>query len=309
MRGLLLAVLALAALSPSACGAGEPGAAGVSTSRSDEQPPEAGPAPEPSQLYEADVMVFEADEGPMLCLGAVRLMLPPQCGDLPITDWDWDAVEGEESDAGATWGTYHVVGRLEGDAFTVTEVGPSDRSQDDFGTNPDFEPPCPAPDGGWVDVDPSKASERDFDRGASRAHALLDFVALWVAFVGDPTPEELEQLDVEGKPYPQRIMNVVVTGDPAVAEAAIRSAWGGPLCVVQRQGRTEKELRAIRRDAERWLQEELGLRMLWSQEGPLGQGAAEVGVIVDLGGAGQVALDERYGSGMVRLFPALRLVE
>jgi hypothetical protein len=48
--------------------------------------------------------------------------------------------------------------------------------------------------------------------------------------------------------------------------------------------------------------------MTWSQEGPLGVGAAEVGVWVDPNGAGQAALDERYGPGMVRLFPALRPV-
>ena len=119
----------------------------------------------------------------------------------------------------------------------------------------------------------------------------------------------MEQFDAEGKPYPQRIMNVVVAGEAAEAEAAIREAWGGPLCVVQRDGHTEKELKAIRAEAERWLQDELGLRMMWSQEGPLGMGAAEIGVWIDPGGAGQAALDERYGPGMVRLFPALRPVE
>ena len=45
--------------------------------------------------------------------------------------------------------------------------------------------------------------------------------------------------------------------------------------------------------------------MTWSQGGDVGL-AAEVGVVVDPGGAGQAALDERYGSGMVTLYPALR---
>jgi hypothetical protein len=48
--------------------------------------------------------------------------------------------------------------------------------------------------------------------------------------------------------------------------------------------------------------------MLWSSEGGVGL-AAEVGVVVDPTGAGQAALDERYGPGMVRLFPALRPVQ
>lgn len=309
MRAVLLTTALLPALFLSGCGAGEPGAVGVSTGVADELPPATVPAPDPTQLYEADGMVLEAEDSPMLCLGGVLLMYPPQCGDLPIANWDWDAVEGEESGSGATWGNFHVVGTFDGETFTVTEVGPSDPGEGDFGTNPDFTPPCPEPDGGWEDVDPGMASERDFDKGAARAHALPDYVALWVAFVGDPTPEEMERLDAEGKPYPQRIMNVVVTGDAAAAEAAVREAWGGPLCVVQQDGYTERELMAIRREAERWLEAELGLRMIWSQEGPLGQSAAEVGVIVDPGGAGQAALDERYGPGMVRLSAALRPVQ
>jgi len=105
-----------------------------------------------------------------------------------------------------------------------------------------------------------------------------------------------------------QIMNVVVTEDAVGAETAIREAWGGPLCVTQQEGHTEKELVAIREEAERFIQEELGLRFTWSSDGDLGR-AAEVGVVVDPGGAGQAALDERYGPGLVRLFPALRPVE
>ena len=44
--------------------------------------------------------------------------------------------------------------------------------------------------------------------------------------------------------------------------------------------------------------------MTWSQGGDVGM-AAEVGVVVDPGGAGQAALDERFGAGMVTLYPAL----
>jgi hypothetical protein len=108
---------------------------------------------------------------------------------------------------------------------------------------------------------------------------------------------------VEGKPVLQ-IMNVVVTEDVAGAEAAIREAWGGPLCVTQREGHTATELAEIRRDAERFIQDELGLRFTWSSDGDVGL-AAEVGVVVDPGRAGQAALDERYGPGMVKLLPAL----
>ena len=105
---------------------------------------------------------------------------------------------------------------------------------------------------------------------------------------------------------PQTIMNVVVNADAAGAEAAVREAWGGPLCVVEREVRPDRELRAIRAEAERYL-DELGIRWTWSQDGDVGL-AAEVGVIADPDGAAQAALDARYGRGMVRLFPALRPV-
>jgi hypothetical protein len=313
MRTLALSVMAVPLLLLAACGAGEPGAVGARTAETDE-PPRQGtvPPPDADQLYEADTIVLEKSEpprahGPELCFGGIALSLPPQCGGTPIANWDWGAVEGEESASGTTWGNYHVVGTYDDGVFTITEVGPYDTDGESFGTNPDFTPPCPEPQGGWVDVDPGRSSERDFERGAGLAKGLSDFVALWVEQVGNPTPKEIEQLPAENERYLPKIMNVVVTGDAAAAEAAIREAWGGPLCVVQRGRHTEKELQAIRNEAERWL-EELGLQMTWSQEGPLGQGAAEIGVVIDPGGAGQAALDERYGPGMVRLFPALRPV-
>jgi hypothetical protein len=310
---ILLAALVLASALAAGCGAGEPRSAAVSTGAADE-PASTPPAPNPEQLYEADATVLEQgggtespSHGPELCLGGVLTSLPPQCGGVPIANWDWAVVEGEESASGTTWGAYHVVGTYSDGVLTVTKVGPYDSDGEAFGTNPDFTPPCPKPDGGWVDVDPSKSSERDFERGAALARGLPDFVTLWVEHVGNPTPEEIEQLPAENERYLPKIMNVVVTGDAAAAEAAIREVWGGPLCVVQREGHTEKELQAIRHEAERWL-EELGLQMTWSSEGPLGQSAAEIGVVIDPGGAGQAALDERYGPGMVRLFPALRPV-
>ncbi len=290
MKRLALGALTLAVCA--SCGAaGEPDAVGVSTSTTDEP----ASTPEPAQLYEADAMVFEGEDGPMLCLGAVRLMLPPYCGDMPITNWDWDAADGEESLSGVTWGNFHVVGRLEGEAFTVTEIRPYDPGGQDFGTNPDFKAPCPEPEGGWVVPDPEHNTQEEARRAHAYARAQPDYVISW----NDHLDDELQE-------FSPVVLVAVFTGDAERHEAEIRKVWDGPLCVVQQEGHTEKELVAIRRDAERWLQDELGLRMLWSQEGPLGQGAAEVGVIVDPGGAGQAALDERYGPGMVRLFSALR---
>ena len=69
----------------------------------------------------------------------------------------------------------------------------------------------------------------------------------------------------------------------------------------------QTELVAIREEAERFI-EELGLERMWSSEGLVGK-AAEVGVVIDPAGAGQAALDERFGAGMVKLYPALAPVE
>jgi hypothetical protein len=295
VRFLLVAGL-LPVLVAAACGSGEPRADGT------DRPSVTVPQLDPAQLLEGSGTVLEDANGPQLCLGAVAESYPPQCSGIPLVAWDWRAVEGEDSASGTTWGEFHVVGTYDGQVFTVTNAGPVDRSTVDVGDR-DFTTPCPEPEGGWVADDPGRAGDEAFGAGAALAQALPGYVALWVDYVGDHTPEELEQLAVEGKPVLQ-IMNVVVTEDVAGAEAAIREAWGGPLCVTQREGHTARELAEIRRGAERFIQDELGLRFTWSSEGAVGF-AAEVGVVVDPGGAGQAALDERYGPGMVKLFPAL----
>ena len=294
----------------SACGAGEPGAVGGSTGATDVAPPPTVPAPDPERLYEADGIVLEdASHGPELCLGGVALSLPPQCGGVPLANWDWGAVSGAQSGSGTTWGEYHVVGTYDGGVLTVTEVGAADPDRLDSGTGTirSFATPCPEPAGGWPVAEYDLAADEEFAAGAGIAQARPDHVALWVDYGGGYTLEQVDQRVADGKPV-AKIMNVVVTGDVAETEAAIRKVWRGPLCVVQHEGKTQKELAAIRAEAERFIQEELGLVMTWSQEGDVGL-AAEVGVVIDVGGAGQAALDERYGTGMVKLFPGLRSVE
>ncbi len=291
MRPVVLAVALLPVAFLAACGAG------------DSAPP--GGSHDPSQLYEADGTVLDDADGPKLCLGGIAESYPPQCSGLRLVGWDWNAVEGEESASGTTWGDFHLVGTYDGEVFTVAEARPSDPAvaAAGFGGERNFTTPCPEPEGGWIPIDPSRISDESFAAGAAVAESRPGHVALWVDYVGDHTPEELDQLAVEGKPVLQ-IMNVVVTDDVAGTEAAISERWGGPLCVTQREGKTEAELMAIRQQAERLIVEELGLETTWSMDGDLGL-AAEIGVVVDPGDAGQAALDERYGPGMAKLFPAL----
>ena len=307
VRTILIAGALLPVLSFAGCGSGDPGAVGGSTGAADEGPPWTVPVLDPAQLYEADTLVLDAKDGPKLCVGGVAHSLPPQCFGVPLAGWDWDAVEGEESASGTTWGEAHVVGTYDGDTFTVTAAGPYRPGEADFGGARDFSTPCPEPAGGWLAADPSRVSEGDFDAGAAAARARPDYVALWVDYVGDDTPDELAERLSEGEAVLQ-IMNVVVADDVTGAEVAVREAWGGPLCVSRREGHTQKELESIRAEAERLVREDLGLEFTWSSDGDVGL-AAEIGVVVDPGGAGQAALDARFGAGMVRLFPALRPVQ
>jgi hypothetical protein len=291
MRSILLAGLAPLVLVVAACGAGERTSGGGGTTR--EEPPTASAqVPEPSGLYEGDGMVLEtADRGPELCLGGVAMSLPPQCGGIPLQGWDWSEVDGEERAGGTTWGSYHVVGRYDGETFAVTEVGPYREGSGSFGTDPDFSTPCPEPPGGWEALGEFTQDE------AHPVHAYAtrqpDYVTSWHTHL---RPAEAE--------FGPVVVNVVFTQEAERHEAEIREFWDGPLCVVERDGRNARELAQIRKEAEASLPA-LGLEMLWSTEAGV-DSVIEIGVVVDVDGKGQATFDARYGPGVIRLFPALK---
>ena len=302
MRRLVLAVPAcVLVLVCSACGAGETGA--------EDSPPAASvPAPAPAPVYEADLTVLEQrgkssfpKHGPMLCLGAMALSYPPQCGDVPIANWDWDAVEGEETTSDASWGQYHVVGTYDGETFTVTEVGPYVNDSPKFGSEVDFSSPCPEPAGGWVLPDPKHALQQDASGANAYAQRQPDLVNSWVTHFDPSNPDDtgLDEFDPV-------IFNAVFTGDIERHEAEIRKLWPGPLCVVEGEGPTKRELSRIRTQAEAYVAGELRLRMLGSSCCGV-EPVIEIEVVADPEGAGQAALDARW-PGLVRLFPALRPV-
>ncbi len=56
-----------------------------------------------------------------LCLGGVAESYPPQCSGVPLENWSWDAVDGEENSGDVTWGAYAVQGTYDGSAITVTQ--------------------------------------------------------------------------------------------------------------------------------------------------------------------------------------------
>jgi hypothetical protein len=284
MQKVLLLVVGSLALLLAACGASTP---------ADREPP-AVPKPDPDQLYEANATVLEdRTHGPMLCLGGILTSLPPQCGSVSIAGWNWQAVEGEETVGGTTWGSYHVIGTYDGEVFAVRDVGPFENDPPASETDSDFASPCPEPPGGWTGLD--HATQEDNDEAAAYARSQPDYVTAWVTHL-DPAAVEFSPV----------IFNVVFTGDRERHEAELRKLWDGPLCVVERDVANARELARIRKEVEADL-DELGLRMLWSQ-GPGVEPVIEIGVIVDVGGKAQAALDARYGPGIVRVTPALKPV-
>jgi hypothetical protein len=275
----------VSALFLAACGAGDP-----ASGAADEPSPTVSGS-HSDQLYEVNTTVLEdRTHGPMLCLGGITLSLPPQCGNVPVAKWDWEAVSGEERLNGTIWGNYRVVGSYDGTAFTLTAVGAYE--EDASGpTDSDFSSPCPKPPGGWGGLEHS--TQEDARPAAAYARSQPDYVTTWVT--------QLEPAKAEFGPV---IVNAVFTEDRELHEAEMRKVWAGPLCVIQRDVPTADEFARIRKEAEASL-DDLGLSMLWSA-GPGVEPVIEVGVVVDVGGKGQAALDARYGAGVVRLIPSLR---
>lgn len=237
--------------------------------------------------------VLEArQDGPLLCLGVVLDSLPPQCGGIPIAGWDWDAVTGEETAGGTTWGDFEVTGRYDGKVFTLLEAGPPHRPQDEGQDDP-IVSGCSEPAGGWERPNPALTSERDRQKAISAARGEPDFAGAWLDYIDEPT-EFTDPQDV--------ILTLAFTDDLEGHENDIRKSWGGPLCVVE-HAFTLDRLEEIR-DELHSSAEELELQILWSSVSE-NRNVVELGVVV-LDPATQNEIDERYGEGTVEITPRLR---
>jgi hypothetical protein len=251
--------------------------------------------------YEATGIVLEnEDHGPMLCLGMTLDSLPPQCGDVPITGWDWDGVQGERNLRGTTWGNYHLTGTYDGESFTVEEAGLAEGSPPVPDGGDPIDTPCDEPEGGWVAEDPSRTSEADRQAASRAASAEPDFAGLWIDYVEEPDPYAPEDPGTEGM-----ILNVAFTGDVERHTAELGGLWGGPLCMVQ-HARTEAELHRIQNDLEPSA-DKLGIQVLWSSIEVV-ENVVEVGVVA-IDAEGRDALHDRYGPGAVRPVPVLTPIE
>lgn len=247
------------------------------------------PTPQPSgdRRYATTGTVLESPEhGPELCW-IVASSHPPLCGVVPVPNWDWDQVTGEESAAGTTWGTFHMVGTYDGDSFTVVEVSPP---QPQAPPEPDVSSPCQPPGGGWPVPDPARTSIGHRDAAARLAESNPDFAAVWT------TP--LDPID---------ILNVAFTGNLDEHEAELRTAWGGPLCVTRHE-RTLGELQQIQKELlhERGAAE-FGLQLLSSSADPINNVLSLRVVWADA--TARAEIDQRYGKGAVEITTALTPVE
>ena len=241
----------------------------------------------PAQVYEVVAPVLENEtHGPRLCLGTILYSLPPQCGEVPITNWDWESADGEETLAGTTWGNYHVTGTYDGTEFTLTETPrPADREP----TPPtDLHTPCQEPPGGWPVPDPDRTSEADIAAASTFVSGQPDAGGFWV---DDPTPPSDGATAMH-----DAVLNVAYTGDLASHEAELRRYWGGPLCLIQ-VARSRSELLAIQRELTSGVAEELGLFVLSAGSEAIHNRVHLTAVLVTPDQ--QRSLDERYGPGVV----------
>ena len=289
---------ALLALALPGCGAQAASPRGGSTSQTGSTPSATGVStvatPDGKRELVGIGTVLATAGGPaMLCLGPVAMSLPPQCTGPTIVGWDWARAPQAESKIGVRWGSYAVVGRWDGTAFTLTRPPTTPEAftgevRPPAGT-PDFTTPCPAPAGGWRVVDPAKATQQAFDTTATAAESLPGFAGLWI---DQPHPMS----ETEANDPTQFILDVKVKGDVAAAEATLRRTWGGKLCVSEAK-RTDAELRRIQ-DA------------VTHSPGTMSASSDMIAERIDLSvlfddGTLQRAMDARYGAGLVRVTSAL----
>ena len=183
------------------------------------------------------------------------------------------------------------MGRYDGETFTVHEADPldtGDPSQADA-----IDTPCTEPPGGWVATDPERATQADAVEAQRQVSDDPDFVGLWLDYYNQPpgVPPEENPGDI--------ILNVSFTGDLEAHEQELREFWGGALCVTE-GAKTYRELREIQRTFDAF---EFGLEGLWSDI-DVTQNVVLFGVVV----ADDVALqkiEERYGPGVVKIYPRL----
>ncbi|MFT4220381.1 MAG: hypothetical protein QM611_07700 [Microbacterium sp.] len=292
------------ALVLSACASAPDGSPGR-TEASNQMPPVSG-ASLVTTPYPV-LVIGDDDEGAKACLGAIFASVPAQCDGTPLVGWDWSEHEGEYSDEfHRPEGEFFITGWWDPATETLapTEVG---NGRDfDWSTKPepdddvDFTTRCPEPAGGWHVLDEATTTDKAMDRVFRRATKLDGYTSSWMdsSLEPDPTPEEIaamergESTTSWNKPE-LMIVNVMVAGDVAAAEAELRKVWGGMLCVTAAE-RSRREIRAITKEII-----EVAPGFITTSGETAGEDIV-VTVVYDDGSL-QREVDSRYGTGVVRI--------
>ena len=247
----------------------------------------------PPRRVQASGKIIEsaAGGGPRFCL-SWEDSDPPQCGGIPLANFDWTKVEGEETSNGVTTGDYHVVGDYDGATLTLAQPpGPRQRPVQD-----ERKMPCEQPPGGW---ERPNRKLINFDQvyaldGAARA--LPGYAGMWMT---DLEPQTGDVQDMN-----KVILNVAFSSDAASHTAELRKHWGGALCVIQRK-RPADVLERIKSEALSFA-DTLGLETSSSDHDET-SGLVRVEVVY-ADESHQAKMDEEYGAGVVVLESLLRPV-
>ena len=188
-------------------------------------PPPPTSAPPDDTVYEAAMMVIQDDgDLPQLCVFGVDESAPPQCPGIDLVGFDWGTVTPEGSYAGTTWGPAYVRGTYDRatDTLTVIEARPPTEADGlrlaaAMDTRRDRSAPCPTPADGWPPAPDEWPGTRLYDVG------VFDWY-----------------LDDTGS-----VLIVKSTGDVAQIQAAVRTLFDGPLCVVAVPQGDRSDLQAV----------------------------------------------------------------
>ena len=250
------------------------------------------------ELVGFGVVLESAEHGPEFCLGVLLQSYPPQGGGPAAVNWDWSAVSGCQSLGGTTWGDYTLTGIYDGDTFTMTRppVPGRQADEDPAAASPDeLATPCPEPAGGWRVVDPSRATYESMERTFETAHGLEGYAGSWMDQSINPASRSHAEGDDLLMNDPTRlIINVMVTGDTAAAEAELRDMWGGALCVSPARYSKAELLHVLHE-----VQSTPDLLTAGT-----GRDRVDLEVVYDDGSL-QRELDDRFGAGLVVVASAL----
>lgn len=258
---------------------------------------------QPEEFIARGQVCEDKSDGPRLWVGADDLMLPPQCAGVDVVGWDWSTVQGAHKFGGVRWGDFVVIGNYDPAKNEMALTRPAIPAMEYKGSGLNQEyagkastTPCARPRGGWRVLDPELTTQESLHETIQVVESRRYYGSLWVDQSLNPVTEIRSEADELAMNDPTKlILNVSVTGDPARAETAIRTMWGGALCV-SRQKYTDRELQRIA-DA------------VAERSGHLSSGVSHDFVDLEVvwdDGSLQSELDKQYGPRTVKVTSAIR---